>query len=206
MTQNPALRTKGAGNALWVCQIDLNSTSDGFTAHTGTDVFGATAATWHNVGTISKSPLDRQSDGSHKCVLSVLEDDDTRRKFILNAAPASAAQITKDPDYTAEDGTQIVVSSNGSSLNPNLPIFVIAKREATLPGAENSFFVAVVQFDPATKRPNDPKSWNEKDITFVSIDALDYAPTLPTDTMFGSTTTADLTGNGKFGTFITVAA
>jgi hypothetical protein len=202
MTSNPALKTKGAGNAFWLKQIKLNSAGDGFEAYVGTDCFGSVAGTWHSIGTLSKSPIDRQSDCSHKVVLSVLEDDTTRKRFLINAAPATAGSTDTPPDYNSEDGSVKFGGSTGSSMNTERPIFSIAKREAKT-GDPEEFFLAVAQFDPAGKRPNQFNTYNEKDITCVTIDGLGYTEgTLPSDDTFDDVTGVALEDASKFGDFV----
>lgn len=198
LTPNPTLRSRGGGNALWICQIELNTAGTAYQAFSGaTDVLGSTAGGWHNPFTMDKSPIDRNNDGSYKIVTSFLEDDVTRMNIMNALAPYDPLSANKIPDYTAEDGTAIVTSS-GNSYDPTLPVFVIAKREASLAG-KNRFFYAVVQFDRASKRPNDPKNWNTKDITINTINALGFVVTNPADASFTGVTAPTLSGHDCFG-------
>jgi hypothetical protein len=205
MTPNPVLKTKGAGNALWIKHIQLNDAADGFEDITGTDCFGSAAGSWHSIGTMSKSPIDRGADCAHKIVATILEDDITRKRFLINAAPATSGSTTTEPEYHSEDGSVNFGGSNTTSMNTDRPIFSVAKRESKV-GDPEEFFFAVAQFDPASKRPNEYNKLNEKDFTTNTIDGLGYQEeTLPDDDTFDDITAPELSGKSKFGDYVVAA-
>lgn len=172
-------RTLGAGDDLLFKQIQKNATGTGFEAITGTDVLGQAANTWHQLGTITKSPGDRQESGSYQYVLSVIEDDITRRKLIRQVAPPSTVSASNKPELKTERGV-IIESNSTSSEVSDRPFFLFIKQEADLGGKETGR-VFVGQFAPTEKRPNDPDQWNVKDLTVYSVDALGYVTAWPAD-------------------------
>ena len=196
-------RTRGAGNALFFMQIEMKSDGTGFQALSATnDCLGVAAGAFHQIGTMDKSPVARNADGSYTVDTTILEDDTVRMNLFNAVAPYDPMGANKPPEYIAEDGT-IIVSSSGNTYDPTLPVFLFVKREANLDGKAR-FFYFVGQFDRASKRPNDPKNWNLKDAKINSINALSFVTSNPTDALFTTytVTAPTLSGASVFGTVV----
>jgi hypothetical protein len=195
-TQQPNAYSHGSGNRAIFKQINLSTDGTEFEELTGTDVLGASAGTWHDVGSLLESPVSRDDSGSHQIVFKYIEDDLQSKRLALLVAPFTGTAAQQKPEMILEDGTQ-VIAAGGNTEDRSMPFFVMIKREAN-----GGIFYGIGQFKRSTTRPNKNNTANEHDLTFYTVDGRSYQITdEPSGSFAEGATYAALSGISAFGDY-----
>jgi hypothetical protein len=203
LTANPSSRTLGGGNKLYFRQ--LTKAADGtFTVlGSGSDVLGATAGTWHILGSHTETPWARTSEGQYTLEPQLVENDIKRKTLLEKVAPYSSTAIKTKPELDLEDGTMLQNAANLTG-DDTKPYFDFIYFEAPTPAGKEHVFFCVGQFDRATSFPFKTNEFNLFKVKISSVDANGYAvATLPSpDTRLTGVTAPTLSGGLAQGTTV----
>lgn len=182
----PTKRKRGGGNLLVFKQVKLNS--DGtYGALTGSDNLGDTAGSWHVLGTHEDTGIQRDDKiGQWAIECTVLEMDKDHRNLMMMVSPITSQSVVRDPDFTAEDGTQVVNSE--TTGNTTFPYFEVWYLDAPI-GGKAQAFAGIMQFAPVYSQSNKITEWSKNKFKLMSVDANGYTcPALPTAAAFSTFT------------------
>lgn len=195
LAKNQSANAKGGGGDLLIKQVVVNDDGTISELASGTDVFGEAFGTWHQIGSLEETSIERNDTGGHKLSATLIELDEARKNFLINAAPFSTTSAAKKEELILEDGT-VVESADGESFDNTRPAFQVIKRHAPIGGKENAFF-GVVQVSRAGGRSEKANARAKCKFDFNTIDANGYVCTKPATPDWCDDLTAPTLSNAK---------